>query len=49
MRKSHFIEEQIIEVLKGSEAGLARADLCREHGVIQQTFYRWKAKYGGWK
>ena len=26
---------------------MAMADLCRKHGVSQQTFYRWKAKYGG--
>ena len=29
------------------EAGLATADLCRQHGISEQTYYRWKAKYGG--
>jgi putative transposase len=47
VKKSHFTEEQIIGVLKESEAGLPMADLCRKHGVSQQTLYRWKAKYGG--
>lgn len=34
-------------MLKESEAGLPMTDLCRKHGVSQQTLYRWKAKYGG--
>ena len=23
------------------------ADLCREHGISEATFYNWKSKYGG--
>jgi putative transposase len=40
-------EQQIIGVLKKSEAGAATKELCRRHGISEQTFYRWKAKFGG--
>jgi putative transposase len=47
MKGKRFSEEQIIKVLKEAEAGIAVAELCRRHGVSEQSFYRWKAKYGG--
>jgi Transposase len=40
-------EEQIIAILKQGEAGLATAGLCRQQGISEQMYYRWKAKYGG--
>ncbi len=46
MRK-RFTEEQKIRVLKEHEAGRKVKDLIREHQICEQTFYKWKSKYGG--
>ena len=46
MRGKRFSTEQIISVLKESDAGLPMADLCRKHGISNGTYYNWKAKYG---
>lgn len=45
-RKRHT-EEQIIGILKQAEAGTKTTDLCREHGISDVTFYKWKAKFAG--
>src|SRR5580658_6619503 len=47
MKSKRFSEEQIIAVLKESEAGAKTKDLCRRHGISEATFYNWKAKYAG--
>jgi putative transposase len=47
MRRSQFTDEQILAIVKEGEAGRKVADLCRTHGITEQTYYRWKSKYGG--
>jgi putative transposase len=47
MKSTRFTEAQIISILKQYEQGKKVVDLCREHGIADQTFYNWKAKYGG--
>ncbi len=46
MKRSRFTQEQIIQVLQEVQAGGTARDICRRHGVSEQTLYRWKAKYG---
>jgi len=47
MKKKRFSEEQIVRILQESESGISARDICRKHDISEQTFYRWKAKYGG--
>ena len=48
MKKSQFSEEQIVRMLQEAASGTkTQAQLCREHGVSENTFYTWKRKYGG--
>jgi putative transposase len=47
MKKTRFNETQIVSILKKQEAGIKVADICREYGISDATFYNWKAKYGG--
>jgi len=47
MQTSRFTDSQILAILKAAEAGVAVAELCRQHGMSQASFYKWRAKYGG--
>ncbi len=47
MPKARFKEEQVVRILHQAEAGRKVLELCREHGISEQTFYRWRKKYGG--
>jgi putative transposase len=47
MKRSKFTDEQILKIVREGEARRKVADLCRTKGITEQTYYRWKAKYGG--
>ena len=47
MKKSRYTEEQIAFALQQAEHGTPVAEICRKLGVTEQSFYRWKKKYGG--
>ncbi len=47
MKTSRFTDSQIIAILKQAEAGSPVPELCREHGISNATFYKWRTKFGG--
>ena len=47
MKRSKYTDEQILAIVKEGEAGRKVADFCRANGITEQTYFRWKAKYGG--
>ncbi len=46
MKKSRYTDTQIVNILKQNQAGESVANLCREYGMSQATFYKWRSKYG---
>ena len=47
MKKSRFTDSQIMSILKQAEAGTPMAELCREHGMSNASFYKWRSHFGG--
>ena len=47
MSRKRYPPEKIIDRLREHEAGGAAKEVCRRHGVSEQTLYRWRSKYGG--
>jgi putative transposase len=47
MKTSRYTEAQIIAILRQAEGGVPISELCREHGMSDASFYKWRAKYGG--
>ena len=47
MKKSRFSDSQIMAILKQAENGVPVPELCREHGMSNASFYKWRAKFGG--
>jgi putative transposase len=48
MKKSRFTAEQIVAILnEAAQKELKVIDVCRKHGITEQTYYRWKRSYGG--
>ena len=47
MKTSRFSEQQIAFILKQADDGISVEEVCRKAGISQQTYYRWRKKYGG--
>ena len=47
MKTSRYTEAQIIAILRQTEGGVPVSELCREHGMSNPSFYKWRANYGG--
>ena len=47
MKMTRYTEPQILAILRQAEGGVPVAELCREHGMSNASFYKWRAKYGG--
>ena len=47
MKTSRYSDSQVLAILKQAESGSPVSALCREHGMSNATFYKWRSKYGG--
>ncbi|SMF45116.1 putative transposase [Desulfovibrio gilichinskyi] len=46
MKQSRYTDSQILNILKQAENGTPVTKLCREYGMSNAAFYKWRAKYG---
>ena len=47
MKITRYSEPQILAILRQAEGGVPVSELCREHGMSNASFYKWRSKYGG--
>jgi putative transposase len=47
VKRKRFSVEQIVAILKQAEVRVPVVELCRQTGITEQTFYRWKKQYVG--
>jgi putative transposase len=47
MKKKHSVEQIIRLLAEIEKSGLKISDACRPHAISEQTYYRWRQKYGG--
>lgn len=47
MKKGRHTEQQIAFILRQAEEGVSVGEVCRKAGISEQTYYRWRQKYGG--
>ncbi len=47
MKSKRYSDAQIMGILKQAESGVPVSELCREHGMSNASFYKWRAKFGG--
>ena len=47
MKRKRFSTEQIVAAMKQHELGMPAAEIIRKLGIAEQTFYRWRHKFGG--
>jgi putative transposase len=47
MKMTRYSDPQILAILRQAEGGVPVSELCREHGMSNASFYKWRSKYGG--
>ena len=47
MKNRRYSDAQIMGILRQAESGVPVSELCREHGMSNASFYKWRAKFGG--